>query len=69
MSSPEPNSLFRTRLPFNYRGQLETKTARDNARQESADQVWEQVEADRCAAEAHTAQLRAMRLAREKAGS
>jgi hypothetical protein len=50
----------------NVRGHLETKTARDAARLENAENVRAEVEADRQAADERTAQLRAMRLAREK---
>jgi hypothetical protein len=53
-------------LPPNARGHLATKTARDTARQENAKLALE-VEADRQAADERTAQLRAMRLARDKA--
>jgi hypothetical protein len=51
----------------NVRGHLETKTAREAARQENAKLVLAEVQADRHAADERTAQLRAMRLAREKA--
>jgi hypothetical protein len=53
----------------NVRGHLETKTARDAARLENAENVRTQAEADRQAVDERTAQLRAMRLAREKATS
>jgi hypothetical protein len=53
----------------NARGHLETKTARDAARLENAESVRVEVEADRQAVDERTAQLRAMRLAREKAAS
>ncbi|MHB2208284.1 hypothetical protein [Methylobacterium sp. CM6257] len=53
-------------LPPNARGHLATKTARDTARQENAKLALVEVEADRQAADERTAQLRAMRLAREK---
>jgi hypothetical protein len=54
-------------LPPNARGHLATKTARDTARQENAKLALAEVEADRQAADERTAQLRAMRLARDKA--
>ena len=56
-------------LPPNARGHLATKTARDTAREENAKLVLAEVQADRHAADERTAQLRAMRLAREKATS
>jgi hypothetical protein len=43
--------------------------ARKEAQQENADRVWRQVEAERRSVDERTAKLRAMRLAREIAGS
>jgi hypothetical protein len=61
---PLMSVLFR-----NARGHLATKTARDAARLQNAETVRSQDEADRQAADERTAQLRAMRLARDKATS
>lgn len=56
-------------LSRHARGHLATKMARDAARLQNAETVRAQDEADRQAADERTAQLRAMRLAREKAAS
>jgi hypothetical protein len=52
-------------LPSHIQGHRETMAAREAARQENADRVWAQVEADRRAINERTAKLRVMRLARE----
>ena len=53
----------------NRRVNLSTPTARRAARQTNADQVQQDVDAEKQALEERTAQLRAMRLAQEKAAS
>lgn len=54
-----------TGLPSHVVGHRETIQARETARQENAERVWAEVEADRRAVDERTAKLRAMRLARE----
>lgn len=56
-------------LPHTARGQLESPTARAAARLENAENVRAEVEDKQYAADERTAQLRAMRLAREKTAS
>ena len=56
-------------LPHTARGQLESRNARATARLENAENVRAEVEDKQHAADERTAQLRAMRLAREKAAS
>ncbi len=56
-------------LPSHVQGHRETMRARKEAQQENADRVWRQVEAERRSVDERTAKLRAMRLARESAGS
>ena len=53
----------------NRRVNLMTPTARRAARQTNADQVQQDVDAEKQALEERTAQLRAMRLAQEKDAS
>lgn len=55
-------------LPPNVRCQLATKTARKIARHDNAENVRSEVEAEKQAADERTAQLRAMRLARDSPG-
>lgn len=52
-------------LPSHVVGHRETMRAREVARQENADRVWAQVESDKRKVDELTAQLRALRLARE----
>lgn len=52
-------------LPSHVIGRRETMSAKEAARQESAERVWSEVEADRRAVDERTAKLRAMRLERE----
>lgn len=56
-------------LAYYARCHLVTKAAKDAARLQNAETVRAQDEADRQAVDERTAQLRAMRLAREKAAS
>ena len=56
-------------LPPNHRGQLTTLAVRDAVRQTSADQARAEAEAEKRALDERTVQLRAIRLAREKATS
>lgn len=53
-------------LPSHIQGHRETMQARETARQESAERVWAEVEAERRAVDELTERLRAMRLARER---
>lgn len=50
-------------LPSHVQGHRETMQAREAARQENAQRVWAEVEAERRAVDELTARLRAMRLA------
>jgi flagellar biosynthesis chaperone FliJ len=54
-----------TGLPSHIQGHRETMQSRETARQENAERVWAEVEAERRAVDELTARLRAMRLARE----
>lgn len=54
-------------LPFNFHGQLLTKTSRDTARQENAEQARAEIETKQRKLEDRTARLRAARLAQKKA--
>ncbi len=56
-------------LPSHIQGHRETMQAREAARQENAERVWAQVEAERCAVDERTAKLRAMRLTQESNAS
>ena len=56
-------------LHHTARGQLDSRAARATARLENAENVRAEVEDKQQVADERTAQLRAMRLAREKAGS
>jgi hypothetical protein len=56
-------------LPSHVIGRRETTLAKEAARQENAERVWSEVDAERRAVEDRTAKLRAMRLARERTGS
>jgi hypothetical protein len=56
-------------LPPHRRGQLTSMTVRDTARRTIADQAWAEAETEKRALDERTAQLRAARLAREKAKS
>jgi len=58
-----------SKLPFNARGQLSTPTARDAAREKQAQQAQQELDAEKRELEERTAELRARRLAREKATS
>lgn len=53
-----------TGLPSHIQGHRETVQAREAARQENAQRVWAEVEAERRAVDEQTSRLRAMRLAR-----
>jgi len=55
--------------PSHVQGYRETKAARAAERQDQANAVWAEVEAERRDVEERTAKLRALRLARERAGS
>ncbi|QEE41542.1 MULTISPECIES: hypothetical protein [unclassified Methylobacterium] len=55
--------------PSHVQGYRETKAARAAERHDQANAVWAEVEAERRGVEERTAKLRAMRLARDNAGS
>lgn len=53
----------------NARGQLSTPTVRDATRQKQAEQVQQELDAEKREVEERTAELRAKRRAQESAGS
>lgn len=55
--------------PSHVQGYRETKAAKAAERYDRANEVWTEVEAERRAVDERTATLRALRLARERAGS
>ncbi|SFM23958.1 hypothetical protein [Methylobacterium pseudosasicola] len=55
--------------PSHVEGYRETKAARAAERHDQASAVWDEVEAERREIEERTAKLRAIKLARESAGS